>query len=304
MANEFRGRAGHSAECFGDTRNHWWHVDFLELMAKRLKLEAVRDVLDVGCGVGHWSMLLGAVLPEDARVTGIDREASWVEHARARADARRLAERFTYRTGDAEQLPFPDAAFDLVTCQTLLIHLPDPAACIREMRRVTRPGGLVLAAEPNNLTEALLLDAVTNQASTDDIVELVRLQLTCERGKVALGEGDNSLGDRVPGLFAREGLSEVRVFVNDRATAVFPPYDRPEQRALLEEARDRDQRGFWNWNAEDTRRYFLAGGGLEGIFTQHFARALAARQRIVAGYDDGTYHGTHGGSFFLVSGRR
>jgi hypothetical protein len=63
-----------------------------------------------------------------------------------------------------------------------------------------------VAAEPNNLTESLLLDSISNQASINEIVELVRFQLTCEQGKVALGEGDNSLGDRGPGLFVEAGL--------------------------------------------------------------------------------------------------
>ena len=82
MGNQFKGHAAHSAEYFGDTRDHWWNLDFLRLMAQRWKLDAVRDVLDVGCGVGHWGMLLAAVLPELARVTGVDREPAWVDEAR------------------------------------------------------------------------------------------------------------------------------------------------------------------------------------------------------------------------------
>ena len=113
MGNEFKGRAEHSAECFGDTRDHWWNLDFLRLMAKRWRLDAVRDVLDVGCGVGHWGMLLASVMPDDVRVTGVDREPSWVEQARARAAARGLDERFSYQQGEAERLPFPDDSFDL-----------------------------------------------------------------------------------------------------------------------------------------------------------------------------------------------
>jgi SAM-dependent methyltransferase len=121
---------------------------------------------------------------------------------RSRA-ARGLDGRFEYRQGEAERLPFPDDSFDLTTCQTVLIHLRDPAAAIAEMRRVTRPGGLVAVAEPNNLTETLFLDSISNQAGVDEIVERVRFQLTCERGKVALGEGDNSLGDLCLGCLWR-----------------------------------------------------------------------------------------------------
>lgn len=304
MGNEFKGQTTHSAEHFGDTRDHWWNRDFLQLMAKRWRLDAVRDVLDVGCGIGHWGMLLASVMPEHVRVTGVDREPTWVEQASARALARGLEGRFSFRQGEAQRLPFPDSSFDLTTCQTLLIHLPDPSAAIAEMMRVTRPGGLVAVAEPNNLTEALLLDSISNLASIDEIVELVRFQLTCERGKVALGEGDNSLGDRVPGLLVAQGLTDVAVHVNDKATAVFPPYADDGQRAFTEDARDRAERRLWNWSEADTRRLFLAGGGTEAAFDVHFARGLASRANIVRGLNDATYHGIIGGEFYLVAGRK
>ena len=304
MGNEFKGQAAHSAEHFGDTRDHWWNLDFLRLMGKRWRLDAVHDVLDVGCGVGHWGVLLASIMPEHVRVTGIDREPSWVAEASARAHARGVEERFSYQQGEAQRLPFPDDSFDLTTCQTVLIHLVDPSAAIAEMKRVTRPGGLVAIAEPNNLTESLLLDSISNQASVDDIVELVRFQLTCERGKVALGEGDNSLGDRVPGLFVAQGLTDVEVHVNDKATAVFPPYAAGGQRAFTEDARDRVARGLWNWSEADARRLWVAGGGSEDAFAAHFARGLASRKSIVRGLDETTYHGVIGGAFYLVAGRK
>jgi SAM-dependent methyltransferase len=304
MGNEFKGKAEHSAEHFGDTRDHWWNLDFLELMAKRWRLDAVRDALDVGCGVGHWGVQLASVMPDSVRVTGVDREPLWVEEARGRSRARGLETRFTYEHADAARLPFPDDSFDLTTCQTLLIHLADPNAAIAEMIRVTRPGGLVGVAEPNNLTESLLLDSVTSRASTDDIVELVRFQLTCERGKVALGEGDNSLGDRVPGLFVAQGLVDVQVHVNDKATAVFPPYATDAQRAFTEDARDRVERRLWNWSEAESQRLFVAGGGAETTFAGHFARALASRENIVRGLGHATYHGIIGGAFYLVAGRK
>lgn len=303
MANEFEGQDGHSAEYFGETRDHWWNRDYLELVAKRWKLADARTMLDVGCGVGHWGMLLASILPEHLRVSGVDREPSWVEAATTRAAKRGLAERFDYRQGEAQRLPFPDASFDLVTCQTVLIHVPDPAAVIAEMKRVTRPGGLVMVAEPNNLTASLLLDSITSRDRTDDVIALVRLQLTCERGKVALGEGDNSLGDRVPGLFAAAGLADVEIYKNDKSSAVFPPYATASQRAEIDDARDRAARGLWNWSEAETRRYFLAGGGEPADFAAAFAHGVASRRRVVEGIDAGTYHGMTGGEFYLIAGR-
>jgi SAM-dependent methyltransferase len=304
MGNEFKGKAAHSAEHFGDTRDHWWNRDFLELMARRWKLDAVHDVLDVGCGIGHWSALLSSVLPRDVRVTGIDREPSWVEEATKRARARGVGDRFSFLQGDATRLPFADDTFDLTTCQTVLIHLRDPAAAIAEMTRVTKPGGLVAVAEPNNVSETLLLDTITNRAPVDDVVEIVRFHLTCERGKVALGKGDSSLGDRVHGLFVAQGLVDVQAYVNDKATTIAPPYATDAERAFVEDARDHVRRRFWNWSEEETRRLFVAGGGREDDFAGHFARGLAFRENILRGIDDGTYHGIVGGPFYLVAGRK
>jgi SAM-dependent methyltransferase len=304
MGNEFKGAAEHSAEYFGDTRDHWWNVDFLQLMARRWQLEGVRDVLDVGSGVGHWGRLLASVLGEGVRVTGIEREPRWVEVASERARARGLGERFSYRVGEATRLPFADDTFDLTTCQTLLIHLREPSVALAEMLRVTKPGGRVIVAEPNNLTGALLLDSITNQLSVDSIVELVRFQMICERGKIQLGEGDNSLGDRVPGMFAAQGVVDIEVYVNDKALAIFPPYATDAQRAAVEEDRDRLERGHWTWSESETRRYFLAGGGSERDFPGYFSRARASRERIVAGVESGQFHGTAGGAFFLTGGRK
>src|SRR5262249_16344412 len=137
-----------------------------------------------------------------------------------------------------------------------------------------------------------------------EIVELVRFQLTCERGKVALGEGDNSLGDRVLGLFVEAGLLDVEVYVNDKATAIFPPYATPAQRAFTEDARDRAFRRVWNWSEAETRRLFVAGGGSEAEFDACFEHGLSTRNNIVRGLDAGTYHGIIGGPFYLVSGRK
>lgn len=304
MANEFSQVEGHSAEHFGDTRDFWWNRDFLQLIARRWRFDEVRSVLDVGCGVGHWGLLLASVLPKAARVSGVDPELNWVAHATSRAASRGLDDRFDFRQGSAEQLPFPDDSFDLVTCQTVLIHLSDPALALVEMRRVARPGGLVIVAEPNNLSGALLMDTVASETSVEDLVELVRFQLICERGKVALGEGDNSLGERVAGLLAAQGLVDIDVYVNDKASVIVPPYSNPQQQAFVAEASDRAERDVWIWDERETRRLFLAGGGDERDFAAHFERGLEAGRRVVRSLHDQTYHGIAGGAFYLVAGRK
>jgi SAM-dependent methyltransferase len=304
MANEFRTLESHSAEYFGDTRDHWWNLDFLELMARRLAFDRVRDVLDVGCGVGHWGQLLAHVLPENARVLGVDRDPHWVAQAAERAAARGLADRFTYKAGTAEALPCADASFDLVTCQTVLIHTLDPGAAVAEMIRVARPGGLVLAAEPNNVAASLIFDSVSFHDPVDEVVARVRLQLTCERGKASLREGNNSIGDLVPGLFAARGLVDIRVWQNDKTNLVVPPYDRPEERAMLEERADFIGREFWIWSRADSHRYFLAGGGRAEEFEALWAAAVGGHEKMDKALAERTYAGAGGGIGYLVAGRK
>ncbi len=304
MGNDFRDQAGHSAEYFGDTRDHWWNEDFLRLVSQRWCLDEVRDVLDVGSGVGHWGMLLGRFLPSGARLTGVDREPAWVNEANRRARARGLAERFGYVEGVAEALPFADDSFDLVTCQTVLIHTADPSAVLGEMIRVARPGGLIAVAEPNNVASTLALDSLRFDAPIDEVMTLARFQLVCERGKMALGLGNNSIGERVPAMFAGRDLDDVKVVLNDKALPLAPPYSSSEARALADEMRDAALREMGIWSRDETLRYFVAGGGDAATFEAPWAAAVTQRRREAAAIDAGTYTCAGGGITYLVSGRK
>ncbi len=119
-------------------------------------------------------------------MTGVDRERTWVEQASDRASAAGLFARYSYRLGDALQLPFDSGTFDFVTCQTVLIHLADPRVAIREMLRVLKPGSLLAVVELNNLAGAMLADRLAFDMPIEEALELVRFQMMCERGKAGL----------------------------------------------------------------------------------------------------------------------
>ncbi|MFZ5442890.1 MAG: class I SAM-dependent methyltransferase [Myxococcota bacterium] len=295
----------HSAEYFGDTRDFWWNRDFLELMARRWGLtdEAPR-VLDVGCGVGHWARLLLSLLPPRATLVGVDREPRWVERARETAERLGLGARTTWQRGDATRLEFPDASFDVVTCQTVLIHLARPEEALAGMVRVLRPGGLLVVAEPQNLAATLLLGKTRFHAPIDEVLALARLQFICERGKEALGEGNNSVGELVPGMFRRLGLEDVQVFMSDQASPFLPPYETPAARAMKAELLDQASRDFWNWSREDTTRFFFAGGGDAAEFERLWSLARASLRQLAAAVEAGTEERVGNGPHFLISGRR
>ena len=98
-------------------------------------------VLDVGCGTGHLAAAVAAV-SSPAEVLGLDLAPVYVAHARAHHVDPRLA----FEVGDACALGLPDAAFDRTLSLLGLHFVPRADAAIAEMRRVTRPGGVVAAA--------------------------------------------------------------------------------------------------------------------------------------------------------------
>lgn len=98
-------------------------------------------VLDVGCGTGSLTFEL-ARQPHFGAIQGIDLTPIYVEHARKRARDPRLE----FQVGDACALPFANASFDHCLSMLVLQFIPRSDLAVREMCRVTRPGGTVAAA--------------------------------------------------------------------------------------------------------------------------------------------------------------
>lgn len=108
-------------------------------------LQPGMTVLDVGSGPGTLTFdIAERVAP--GRVVGVDRSAAIVAHAREAAE-RRGARTVEFDEGDAYALDFADGTFDVVHAHQVLQHVSDPVAVLREFRRVTRPGGVVVARD-------------------------------------------------------------------------------------------------------------------------------------------------------------
>ena len=286
----------------GTWRDLWWNRDFLDLISRRLEIDASGDVLDAGCGAGHWGRALLPYLGPHARLTGVDPEEAFLELARAGTDPARSS----FVTGTAEALPFADDSFDLVTCQTLLIHVRDPSMAIAEMMRVLRPGGVLLAVEPDNRAGNIALLGGEPRPSDEDILTILDLLLRCDRGKLALGEGDQSIGGRVAGLFAAAGIGEVVAYTNDRCMSVYPPYERGDMKVALEQelAWSADEVSILCGSRDDNERFFEAGGGTPAQFHTCWAAVERWMALVREGIERGEYHAARGFVMYLTAGRK
>jgi SAM-dependent methyltransferase len=119
---------------------HWWYRGrrrVLRAQLDRLALPPGARLLDAGCGSGRTL----DELARRGRVSGVDASPEAVAVARRRGHR-------DVRVADVAALPFPDATFDLVTCLDVVEHTPDDRATLAELRRVTRPGGLLVVTVP------------------------------------------------------------------------------------------------------------------------------------------------------------
>jgi SAM-dependent methyltransferase len=104
------------------------------------------DVLDVGCGAGMDTLIAAQMVGPTGSVTGIDVTPEMAAKARRSVTVMGL-ETVTIVEGSAEQLPFPDASFDVVISNGVIDLIPDKDAVFSEIVRVLRPGGRIQLAD-------------------------------------------------------------------------------------------------------------------------------------------------------------
>jgi len=116
-----------------------WTAALSPIFADFAQLPAAGAVLDLGCGTGSLAM---ALAERGQQAVGCDIALPYLDFARRQPQARRIA----FVAGDAGALPFAAGSFAAALAQLALNFTPDPAAALREMRRVVRPGGVVAGA--------------------------------------------------------------------------------------------------------------------------------------------------------------
>lgn len=203
-------------------------------------------VADFGCGVGTVTLLMAEAVGPEGHVVGVDASGEQIARARERVGAAG-SQNVSFAVASATDTGLPRGTFDLVYCRFLLLHLADPAACLREMYGLLRPGG-VIVCEDGDLTSA----GSEPPSVLDAFAELF--------GRLGPTRGlDYTLGRRLYHMVAEAGFVSPSVRFNQPVRA------RGEEKRMLE------------WSVAEAADAFV-GAGL--VPADALAASLAEMERL------------------------
>jgi len=297
----------HSKEYFGEYRDLWWNSDFLTLMANRLRLSEVKEVLDVGSGLGHWLSVLLPFLHPTAKIIGVDADPIWVREAPDRITAlfgKEVSSRVSFIQGDAQDLNLPQESFDLVTCQTLLMHLDRPELALQGMKNALRKNGTILCVEPENLINFFNISSATEDLDPSEVGTLYEFWLRYERGRKSLGKGRNSVGTFIPQLLAETGFESINAHLNDKCFPMYSPYTASHQKTLIAQHLQWRSSASGLWDKKQVQAYALAGGATPTFFEMAWLILEKSHDIYHAQLKKGSLSAAGGGLTYLFSAQK
>ena len=170
-----------------------------------LEANAGDRILDVGCGTGTDVLLLAELVQPYGQAIGVERSKSLIMKARSRVDKIKLPVEFC--VGDAHDLCFGANTFDGCWVNRTLVHVMNPHRAVGELHRVLRPGGRLVAIEPDWGTMTLV--------GGDPILTacIIQLRTSCF--------SNGRIGYDLPGLFEKVGLTNITIDARTITTTRF-----------------------------------------------------------------------------------
>jgi SAM-dependent methyltransferase len=204
--------------------------DYIEFLVKKVwKLNKVCKVVDFGCGFGYMGAKLMPLLRKGSTYTGIDKALILIE-AGQRFFAK-LPYPHNFVQAEVYQAPFTDGTFDVAVSHAVLMHLEHSADALKEMVRVTRPGGLVITANANRNAWYALFHL--EEFNTQETVPLTFAQQLNKDIRLKTGV-DYNIGIKTPVLMEKAGLINIGCRMDDRITYLSPALDEAEKEVIFE----------------------------------------------------------------------
>ncbi len=287
-------------------RKSMWLEDTLDKLAAWLGLKPGITAVDVGCGLGYLGYTYWPYFGKGGHYYGVDVSPELVGDAQKAAKEWATGGEACFKVGDSYRLPFADNFADLVMCQALLMHLEKPELALAQMVRVAKPGGLIMCKEPDNLSWMLVRHY--SSLPEPDIEEQLlpaKVAMICNKGRIKLGLGDNSLGPKIPHMMKKLGLTEIGIRLNDRVHYLEPPYEGPLQKDAMEKVKKQwlDEKTRKTW-IDRERKEFLAGGGDPEEYERYRKTADSNLSAFRQQAEDGEYFACSSGDVYIVKGRK
>ena len=194
-----------------------WYLDHHQTKARErrqmvteLGIRKGERILDLACGPGLWAPLFAEMVAPTGQVVGLDLTEPYLQYATSSLADEPLGRLISFTVGSLFSLPFPDDSFDIVFLGNALSAHADASDVVREMTRVTRPGGRVTIKEYDDGTfvfhpvstrlVATVLQAVTVALEADDARRAT---------DTSWPRNDGFMGRKVRGLLLEGGLQQI-----------------------------------------------------------------------------------------------
>ena len=264
-----------------------------ELYTSFLNIKPGQKIVDIGCGPGDFTRQLARFSKQKATILGIDSNEKSIRAATTDTKKARLSQCVSYELGDVYKIPLENGYADLTCCRTLLMHLTEPLKAVKEMARVTRTGGSVVVLEGGKM-------GAFYDSNDEEYSMLAERAYEAWINGIRKVEGKEfKIGEKLPGIFQKAGLSEIKAEIQADAWL----HSDPRRRLSDVKAELRFDYSLFKERRRKDRKYLLAGGMSNNQITSYFNRLEARTEQLLSSdmklrNDSSLYAGT----FFLVSG--
>ncbi len=280
---------GHWFKHLDATRRFMWDHKDLPRLASALELRAGMRIADFGCGWGFLGHLLLPLISPGGRVDGFELQDELIKRGRERIAEAGHGSRIVLYQGDITSLDEVQSdRYDLAICQTVLMHLSRPDQALSEMRRVVKPGGLVVAIEPDLLASGASRRENLSGEDYDHLRDRLMVDSYAMQGCQNSGAGDYRIASKLPELMSQAGLIEPHLWFNPMSNQCSPPY-RQEQDDYAAFLLEHHESGSAEEFESTWRMLYEAGGGPAELWKRYTERESVLKQRRLEALRAGSY---------------
>ena len=184
-----------------------WKDELISTIYKHLGIKLGALAVDIGCGSGFFTRLIAKGLQGQGKIIGVDDDEKLLNSARELAEKEGLSSLIEFKKASAYSLPFPDNFADIVACHTLLYVLGKPLKGLREMVRVVKPQGRVIAVEAD------YRGCVIHSPSDEKYDALAyRFNSALIKTFQEIYGADLCIGSKLPSLFMKAQLKQIEAY--------------------------------------------------------------------------------------------